>query len=110
VPAWLVKELHEMCTTRTNGAHAQTIADLLRARRLELGLSRAELARYVAASCQPSDIDVLESHRMLMPSWIRLQQLAEALEIPVTDLLPTEERALDSLDTQAAPAEPYSNP
>jgi transcriptional regulator with XRE-family HTH domain len=80
-----------MCTTHPNGADpasALTVAEILRAKRLELGLSRAELARYVGPSCQPSDIDLLESHSMLMPSWIRLQLLAEALEIPVEDLLP----------------------
>jgi transcriptional regulator with XRE-family HTH domain len=102
-----------MCTTRTDGANrtnATTIADLLRARRLELGLSRAELARYVAPSCQPSDIDLLESHRTLMPSWIRLQQLAEALEVPVEDLLPTEQRDPERHDAQAMPAQPYPNP
>lgn len=66
----------------------RSMADILRERRLELGFSRAELARYVSPSCRPSDIDTLESQRMLMPSWIRLQQLAAALEVSVADLLP----------------------
>jgi transcriptional regulator with XRE-family HTH domain len=79
----------------------QTIADILRERRLELGLSRAELARYVAPNCQPSDIDVLESHRMLMPSWIRLRQLAEALEVPVDELLPSDGHAPDDYDSSS---------
>lgn len=79
----------EMSLPRTDLSETETsIADILRARRLELGLSRAELARYVAPSWQPSDIDLLESHRQLMPSWIRLRQLAEALEVSVEDLLP----------------------
>ncbi len=67
---------------------ARTTAGILRERRLALGLSHAELARYVSPSCRPGDIDVLESHPMLMPSWIRLQQLANALEVSVDDLLP----------------------
>lgn len=67
----------------------RAVADIVRERRLELGLSRAELARYVAPSCQPSDIDMLESNPLLMPSWIRLRQLADALEVPVQELLPS---------------------
>lgn len=83
-----------MSLPRTDLSETETsIADILRARRLELGLSRAELARYVAPSWQPSDIDLLESHRQLMPSWIRLRQLAEALEVSVEDLLPPQEQA-----------------
>ncbi len=75
----------------TEREQPQSIADIVRERRLELGLSRAELARYVAPNCQPSDIDVLESNKQLMPSWIRLQQLAQALEVPVEDLLPRQD-------------------
>ena len=90
---------------------AMTIADILRERRLELGLSSAELARYVAPSCLPSDIDVLESHRMLMPSWIRLKQLADALEVSVADLLPSAEvRVPDSPGSSASQATPSTNP
>ncbi len=103
-----------MSTPENDGANpvkSTTVADILRARRLELGLSRAELARYVAPSCQPSDIDVLESHQMLMPSWIRLRQLADALEVPVADLLPPEEEHVpDSLGSSASQAVPYTNP
>lgn len=74
---------------RSEREQAQSIADIVRERRLELGLSRAELARYVAPNCQPRDIDLLESNRTLMPSWIRLRQLAEALEVEVDELLPS---------------------
>ena len=89
----------------------RTIADILRERRLELGLSRAELARYVAPNCQPSDIDALESHRMLMPSWIRLMQLADALEVPVAVLLPSdEERVPDSPALSASRTVASTNP
>ncbi len=88
---------------------APTIADILRERRLELGLSRAELARSVAPSCQPSDIDVLESHRMLMPSWIRLKQLADALDIPVSDLLPCESRVSNGASLPSSQDAPFSN-
>ena len=89
---------------------AQTIADILRRRRLELGLSRAELARSVAPSWQPSDIDLLESRRMLMPSWIRLKQLADALEIPVSDLLPCEARVSDGSSLPSSPDASFTNP
>lgn len=75
----------------TDQEQTQSVADIVRERRLELGLSRAELARYVAPNCQPSDIDLLESHKQLMPSWIRLRQLADALEVPVSDLLPRQD-------------------
>ena len=103
-----------MCIPEPSAAKiepAVTVADILRKRRLELGLSRAELARYVAPNCQPSDIDVLESHRMLMPSWIRLKQLADALEVPVGDLLPSdEERVSDSPGSAASQGMPSANP
>jgi len=103
-----------MSTPQNDGANPvrlTAIADILRARRVELGLSRAELARAVSPSCQPSDIDILESHRMLMPSWIRLQQLADALEVPVADLLPSEEEHVpDSLGSSASQTVPYTNP
>lgn len=93
----------------TESEETQTVADILRERRLELGLSRAELARYVAPSWQPSDIDLLESHKQLMPSWIRLRQLAEALEVPVEDLLPPYEQPrsqrLDSSDRSPSAAQ-----
>jgi len=103
-----------MSTPQSDGANPirlTAISDILRARRVEAGLTRAELARAVSPSCQPSDIDILESHRMLMPSWIRLQQLADALEVPVTDLLPSEEEHVpDSLGSSASQTVPCTNP
>lgn len=75
-------------TALTAAQQPPALADILRARRLELGLSQAELARYVSPSCRPSDIDFLESNRKFMPSWIRLIQLANALEVSVDELRP----------------------
>lgn len=87
------------------------LADNLRARRLELGLSQAELARYVSPSCRPADIDSLESRRTIMPSWIRLKQLADALEMPASDLLPTNNnRDRSTVDSSADQTAPSTNP
>jgi transcriptional regulator with XRE-family HTH domain len=79
--------MRDLSPDGTDTEQEAAIADRIRAYRLALGLSKAELARYVSPTCDPEDIDLLESHRMLMPSWIRLRQLADALEVSVDELL-----------------------
>jgi len=51
-----------------------------------LGLSQTELAERIGPSWTPKDVKMLESARVVWPSWIRLLELAEALELPIAVL------------------------
>jgi transcriptional regulator with XRE-family HTH domain len=64
-----------------------SVGQMLRHRRRELGLSPEDLAERMEGSTSAADIRVLESGRVVMPSWIRLLHLAKALETPVEALL-----------------------
>ena len=64
-----------------------SIGTIIFQRRLQLRLSQAQLAMRLGAPTSRVDIARLESAQIIMPSWIRLQQLAEALELSVSDLL-----------------------
>jgi transcriptional regulator with XRE-family HTH domain len=57
------------------------IGPRIRKRREELGLSCAELAERLNGTMTTQDVEWLETERIFFPSWIRLQRLAEALQM-----------------------------
>ena len=59
----------------------------IRRRREELGLSCAELAERLNGAMTAQDVEWVETERIFFPSWIRLQLLAEALQISPRDLV-----------------------
>ena len=70
-----------------------SVGTMIRRRRLELGLSQADLADLLGTYTTVSDIEALESSRIVMPSWIRLMHLAAALDLPVEAFLGAAEAA-----------------
>ncbi|HET9662251.1 MAG TPA: helix-turn-helix transcriptional regulator [Thermomicrobiales bacterium] len=64
-----------------------SIGLVIRQRREELGLTTTQLAERLGPWSRTEDIASLESSRTLMPSWIRLQRLAAALDLPIEALL-----------------------
>lgn len=65
----------------------QPVGHSIRQRRLELGLTRAELVERLDDQMTVADIERLEGERVWFPSWPRLLRLAEALETSPTALL-----------------------
>jgi transcriptional regulator with XRE-family HTH domain len=72
----------------TEGISFIPVGPLIRQRREALGLTRAELAERIGLATTADDIAILESDHIVMPSWLRLKQLADALEVSIADLLP----------------------
>ncbi len=66
---------------------SDSVGAVIRGRRQALGLSQADLAGVLGSFTTVSDIEALESSRIVMPSWIRLMHLAAALELPVEAFL-----------------------
>ena len=70
-----------------NEEQALTLAELLRARRAELGLSASEAARRVGMT--PSTLTRLENGQSTSPTAASLQALGDVLDIRVADLFAT---------------------
>lgn len=64
-----------------------TLGELIRARRIELSLTQEELAVRVDANMRQADISRLERGKVGLPRRKRLDQLADALDLPVGRLL-----------------------
>lgn len=64
-----------------------TLGEIIRERREELGFSQDEFAARLGGQSRPSDVQRLESMHIFMPSWIRLQHIAETLDLSVEELL-----------------------
>lgn len=63
------------------------MGDIIRERREELQFSQDEFATRLGGLTSPSDIQRLESMHIIMPSWPRLQRIAETLDLPIEALL-----------------------
>lgn len=70
-----------------NEEQAMALAELLRARRAELGVSASEAAR--RAGMTPSTLTRLENGQRTAPTAASLQALGDVLDIPVADLFAT---------------------
>lgn len=66
---------------------AATLGQIIRERRADLNLTQEELAERVGPGVRQSEISRLERNRVTLPRRQRLEQLAEALDIPVGVLL-----------------------
>jgi len=66
---------------------APTLGQLIRERRMELNLTQEELAERVGDGVRQSEISRLEKNRVTLPRRQRMEQIAEALDIPVGVLL-----------------------
>ena len=64
-----------------------TFGEFIRQRRLELGLSQDELAGRIGLNVRQADVSRMENDRITLPRRQRLEALAQALEIPIGDLL-----------------------
>jgi transcriptional regulator with XRE-family HTH domain len=64
-----------------------SVGAVVRRRRRALGLSQEDLASALGAPTTVADIKLIESERILMPSWIRLMRLSSVLELPVDALI-----------------------
>lgn len=68
----------------------ETLGDVIRNRRMELGWTQEELADHVADLGDPirqSDISRLERNETALPRRARLECIAEALDLPLGELL-----------------------
>lgn len=64
-----------------------TLGQLIRERRMELGLTQEELAERVGVGVRQSEISRLERNRVTLPRRQRMEEIAQALDIPVGLLL-----------------------
>ena len=64
-----------------------TLADLIRQRRTELGLTQEQLADRIGLGTRQADVSRLERGRVGLPRRERLQRIAAALELPLGELL-----------------------
>ncbi|MDQ3655385.1 MAG: helix-turn-helix domain-containing protein [Chloroflexota bacterium] len=64
-----------------------TLGQLIRERRMELNLTQEELAERVGEGVRQSEISRLERNRVTLPRRQRMEQIAEALDIPIGVLL-----------------------
>ncbi len=76
-----------MTTPSHEEASTASVGAIIRRRRRALGMSQSDLAEVLGPPTTLADIEVLESERIVMPSWIRLLNLAKALELSVQALL-----------------------
>lgn len=64
-----------------------TLGQLIRERRMELNLTQEELAERVGPGVRQSEISRLERNRVTLPRRHRMEELAQALDIPIGVLL-----------------------
>ena len=64
-----------------------TLADLIRQRRIEMGLTQEQLADRIGLGTRQADISRLERGRVGLPRRERLERIAAALELPLGELL-----------------------
>lgn len=64
-----------------------TLGDVIRKRRLDLGLTQEELAERVGDSVRQPEISRLERNRITLPRRARLELIANALDLPLGLLL-----------------------
>ena len=83
-----------------------TLGKLIRRRRLELGLSQEQLADLVGEHMRQAEISRLENDHVSLPRRERLERLAEALDVPLGELLARS--GWTGADEFLRPAEPPS--
>jgi transcriptional regulator with XRE-family HTH domain len=66
---------------------ADTLGEAIRLRRAELGLTQEELAERIGEEVRQSDISRLERGKIGLPRAERLARIAEALDLPMGELL-----------------------
>lgn len=81
----------------------RTLGAVIRARRIELGLTQEALAERIAPHFRQSDVSRLERDCITLPRRERLEAIAAALEIPVGVLLAASGWAGMELDATPAP-------
>jgi transcriptional regulator with XRE-family HTH domain len=64
-----------------------SLGRLIRQRRIELGLTQEELAERVGDGVRQAEISRLERDRVTLPRRGRLEQIAQALDVPMGELL-----------------------
>ena len=64
-----------------------TLGQVIRRRRMELGLTQEELAERVGDGVRQAEISRLERDRVTLPRRARLEQIAQALQLPLGVLL-----------------------
>jgi transcriptional regulator with XRE-family HTH domain len=64
-----------------------SLGQLIRRRRMELGLTQEELAERIGDTVRQAEISRLERDRIALPRRHRLEQIAAALELSVGELL-----------------------
>ena len=64
-----------------------TLGQVLRTRRIELGLTQEELAERIGGAVRQAEISRLENDHVTLPRRERLERFAEVLEIPLGVLL-----------------------
>lgn len=64
-----------------------TLGEVIRARRVEMGLTQEELAERIGAGCRQAEISRLERGKVGLPRRARLERIAAALGLPMGELL-----------------------
>src|SRR5688572_25380151 len=64
-----------------------TLGQVIRTRRLELGLTQEELAERIGEGIRQAEVSRLEHDRVVLPRRARLERIASALDIPPGELL-----------------------
>ena len=65
----------------------QTLGQVIRRRRIELGLTQEVLAERIGECVRQSEVSRLERDRIVLPRRERLERIAKAIEMPVGELL-----------------------
>jgi transcriptional regulator with XRE-family HTH domain len=66
---------------------ARTLGQVIRSRRLALGMTQEELAERIGDGVRQAEVSRLECDRVSLPRRRRLMRIAEALQIPLGELL-----------------------
>jgi transcriptional regulator with XRE-family HTH domain len=66
---------------------AQTLGQVIRSRRIALGLTQEELAERIGDGVRQAEVSRLERGRVTLPRRQRLAHIADALNMPVGELL-----------------------
>src|SRR5262249_2092289 len=74
--------------TRTMDA-TRTLGQVIRSRRLALGLTQEELAERIGDGVRQAEVSRLECDRVTLPRRPRLERIAAALGLPLGDVLAT---------------------